>query len=236
MDKSILEHLDLSIHIVDNKLETDIFAKDIPIYISTKSCHPPQVFKSVAKSVGLRLRMNCSLDRFLSPRIEEYTRYLLASNYSKVEVEKAMEECRGMDRKQLVRRPRKSARPNEAKKIVFVSKWDPRGPNVQQAMTVFKNLLYLDKENEKAFPKGTLMNGFRRQKNIGEIIAPSKPIRVAFQEPAGGRGCFPCNAPRSCILHESGALQSVNSIRSSYDGGAQNIQTILSYAVHFSEF
>ena len=167
--------------------------------------------------------MNCSLDRFLSPRIKEYTRYLLASNYSKVEVEKAMEECRGMDRKQLVRRPRKSARPNEAKKIVFVSKWDPRGPNVQQAMTVFKNLLYLDKENEKAFPKGTLMNGFRRQKNIGEIIAPSKPIRVAFQEPAGGRGCFPCNAPRSCILHESGALQSVNSIRSSYDGVVHKI-------------
>ena len=44
--------------------------------------------------------MNCSQDRFLSPRIEEYTRYLLAS---KVEVEKVMEECRGMDRKQLIR-------------------------------------------------------------------------------------------------------------------------------------
>ena len=66
-----------------NKLETDIFAKDIPIYVSTKSCHPPQVFKSVAKSVGLRLRMNCSLDRFLTPRIEEYTRYLVASNYDR---------------------------------------------------------------------------------------------------------------------------------------------------------
>ena len=71
VDRTTLEHLDLTMHIVDNKLETDIYAKDIPIYISTKSCHPPQVFKSVAKSVGLRLRMNCSLDRFLTPRIEE---------------------------------------------------------------------------------------------------------------------------------------------------------------------
>ena len=81
---------------MDNKLETDIYAKDIPIYISTKSCHPPQVFKSVAKSVGLRLRMNCSLDRFLTPRIEEYSRYLMASNYPKNEVEKTMDRvCHG---------------------------------------------------------------------------------------------------------------------------------------------
>ena len=43
-DRTILEHLDLTIHFVENRLETDIFAKDIPIYVSTKSCHPPQVF------------------------------------------------------------------------------------------------------------------------------------------------------------------------------------------------
>ena len=91
-NRTVLEHLDLTIHFVDNKLETDIFAKDIPIYVSTKSCHPPQVFKSVAKSVGLRLRMNCSLDRFLTPRIEEYTSYLVASNYNKKEVKEIMEE------------------------------------------------------------------------------------------------------------------------------------------------
>ena len=64
VDRNTLEHLDLTIHFVEGKLETDIFAKDVPIYVSSKSCHPPQVFKSVAKSVGLRLRMNCSLDRY----------------------------------------------------------------------------------------------------------------------------------------------------------------------------
>ena len=31
VDKSVLEHLDLSIHFVNNQLETDVFAKDIPI-------------------------------------------------------------------------------------------------------------------------------------------------------------------------------------------------------------
>ena len=37
----------------------------------------------------------------------------------------------------------------------------------------------LDKQNEKAFPRGSLIAGFRRQKNMGEIIAPSKPKRIA---------------------------------------------------------
>ena len=49
VDRSVLEHLDLSIHFVDNQLETDVFAKDIPIYISRKSCHPPQIFPAVTK-------------------------------------------------------------------------------------------------------------------------------------------------------------------------------------------
>ena len=61
-DLSTLEHLDLRLHILDNQIETDVYAKDIPIYISRKSCHPPMVFPSIVKSVGLRLRANCSLD------------------------------------------------------------------------------------------------------------------------------------------------------------------------------
>ena len=90
-------------------------------------------------------------------------------------------------------------------------------------MKGFMNILYMDGENKKAFPPGSIISGFRRQKNIGEIIAPSKPVRTAQQAPAGGRGCFPCNAPRSCILHEAGTLQRVSSIQSSYDGVVHRI-------------
>ena len=80
MDRKVLEHLDLTIHFVDNHLEMDVFAKDIPNDISRKSCHPPTLFPAAVKSVGLRLRTNCSLDRFLSPR------YLLSSE--------VMQECK----------------------------------------------------------------------------------------------------------------------------------------------
>ena len=106
-DLSTVEHLDLKLHIINNKIETDVFAKDIPIYISKKSCHPPLVFPSIVKSVGLRLRVNCSLDRFLTPRIEENTNYFVASEYNRKEVRKILNDCKSLDRKELISRPRK---------------------------------------------------------------------------------------------------------------------------------
>ena len=108
-DLSVLEHLDLSLHFVENQLKTDVFAKDIPIYISRKSCHHPLIFPSIIKSVGLRLRVNCSLDRFLSPRIEEYTKYFVARDYyDRKEVTKIFQECSKLDREELNKRPRKN--------------------------------------------------------------------------------------------------------------------------------
>jgi hypothetical protein len=99
-----LEHLDLRLHILDNQIETDVYAKYIPIYISRKSCHPP----SIVKSVGLRLRANCSLDSFLSPRIEEYTNYFVASVYDREEMRKTLEECKNVDREEFIKSPRKT--------------------------------------------------------------------------------------------------------------------------------
>ena len=109
-DMTELEHLDLSLHFVENHIETDVYAKDIPIYISKNSCHPQLIFPSIVKSVGLRLRANCSLDRFLSPRIEEYTNYFVASDYDRKAVMKIMDECSKVDRVELIKRPRKNKR------------------------------------------------------------------------------------------------------------------------------
>ena len=62
----------------------------------------------------------------------------------------------------------------------------------------------------------SIIAGLIRQRNLGEIIAPTKPQRVAVERTDGG--CFPCDAARSCTLHQSGALQQTNSIISRYDG------------------
>ena len=222
VDHTVLEHLDLTIQTIDGQLETDVFAKDIPIYISKKSAHPPSVFSAVVKSVGMRLRLNCSLNQLLDPRIEEYTNYLLTSDYSRKEVEKVMKECKEMDREEMVRRPRRPRRQQREKKFALVTTWDPRAANVKSGLDKFKEILYQSPENRTLFPPGSIIPGFKRQQNLGEIIAPSKPVRDQRAQVQGGT--FPCNAPRSCALHpigalqQTGALQLVDRIQSQYDG------------------
>ena len=100
-------------------------------------------------------------------------------------------------------------------------KWDPRAPNVRDGLKLMEEALYFNKENEKVFPKGSIIAGFQRQKNVWEMIAPTKPERLPTV--AGEKGCFPCNAPRACVLHQAGTLQQVNHVMSRYDGTRHNI-------------
>jgi hypothetical protein len=215
VDTARLEHLDLTIHLVDGRLETDLYAKDVPNYVSRRSCHPPATFSSVATAVARRLRLNCSLERFLSPRIEEYTRYLMASDYTRSEVEVAMEEARGLDRDELVRRPRRGAAGGGGRKHVLLTTWDPRAPNVKEGLKRFEEILYLSEDNREVYPRGSIMPGFRRGRNLGETIAPTRPQRERVEREEGG--CYACSS-RRCQLHQSGALQEVTSVRSRWDG------------------
>ena len=144
------------------------------------------MFPAIVKSIGLRLRTNCSLDRFLSPRIEEYTRYLLASDYTRKEVKVVLEECRLLDREEIIKRPRRDKRRGGPRKFVMCSKWDPRQPNVHMGVKIFQEILYQNRENEICFPRGSIITGFRRQRNLGEIVAPSKPKREARVAEQGG--------------------------------------------------
>ena len=62
-----------------------------------------------------------------------------------------------MDRKELINWPRRKNRRNGSKKFVFLSKWDPRGPKIHNAVKSFENILYMHKANGKSFPPGSLI-------------------------------------------------------------------------------
>jgi hypothetical protein len=219
VDTTKLEHLDLSIYLLDGRLETDVYQKDIPIYISRRSCHPPSTFNAVAKSVATRLVMNCSLERFLSPRIEEYTRYLMASDYTREEVEKEMADARQLDREELIRRPRRERRGQ--RKFAMVTRWDPRGPNIKEGLKLLEGVLYDNPDNARVFPRGSIIPAFSRGRNLGEMIAPTVPLRERVVREQGGS--FPC-ASRACLLHQSGALQQTTRVTSRADGREWRLQ------------
>ena len=101
----------------------------------------------MAKSVATRLVMNCSLERFLSPRIEEFTKYLMASDYSREEVEKEMADARELDREELIRRQRRERRGQ--REFAMVTRWDPRGPNIKEGLKLLEGVLYDNPDNVK---------------------------------------------------------------------------------------
>ena len=135
--------------------------------------------------------MNCSMDKFLWERKIEYSRYFYASFYKPKEINKIMDEVTGLtkdDRGEFVRgparenredfifRPRRSRRSgNGAKKHVLVTDWDPRNPDIAAILKKHKNTLYCDPINRRLYPEGSVIAGFRRRRNLGELVAPTLP-------------------------------------------------------------
>ena len=233
-----IEHLDLTIYIKEGKIETDNFAKDIPIYLSKKSCHPQFVFKSVLKSAAIRLNQNCSLDTFLWDRKIEYSRYFYASLYKPKEVADIMDKCTGLtkdrngefvrgparqNREDFIFRPRRNKRAGGKRKHVLVSDWDPRVPDVARILRKHKNTLYRDPINKKLYPEGSVIAGFRKRRNLGQMVAPTLPRRQArprHDPGGGGGGGGPCDR-RRCQIHKH--LVTTNQVVSPWDGRPRRI-------------
>ena len=112
-----------------------------------------------------------------------------------------MEEARRLDRRELVARPRRGRRRGGERKSVLVTTWDPRAPNMKEGLKLLEERLYECEENEAAFARGSVIAGFRRSRNLGEIIAPSRPRRerrVRGREgasPVLPRGPVCCTSP-----------------------------------------
>ena len=103
------------------------------------------------------------------------------------------------------RRPRRARA--SGRKFAMVSRWDPRGPNIKEGLKQLESMHYENPENLQVFPRGSIILAFRRGRNLGEIIAPTKPLRERPERVEGGS--FACDS-RRCPLHRSGALQLVN--------------------------
>ena len=92
------EYPDITFTFVDGKLDTDIFAKEIPFYVPRNSFHPPRIGKSIAKSTVYRQNTFVSRDEVLEKRKTEYSRYFYASLYKPKMVKKLMDEVTGLSK------------------------------------------------------------------------------------------------------------------------------------------
>ena len=64
-----------------------------------------------------------------------------------------------------------------AKKHVLVTDWDPCNPDISAILRKHKSTLYRDPINRRLFPNGSVIAGFQRRRNLGEMVAPTLPRR-----------------------------------------------------------
>ena len=189
--KQDLVFLDTKVHLREGYLIPEIFSKptDSYEYLHPKSCHPPQVAKNNPYSVALRVRRNCSDrvpdDKMFTENLVKYKAYLLESGYASDGIDKHFIKVAKLKRKDVLDGKVKCTnRKLGAKKINFVTTWDPMFPNISQAIKKFQHILEEDDLCKQIFPKGTFRVAYKRgHNNLKELIAPSK---ISFRDSKEG--------------------------------------------------
>ena len=198
-----LNYLNLTVQIVDGKIETDEYSKSSHNYLPPTSCHPPSTFKGLISSKGTQLRMNCSRNKDLGSRIDEYANYFAACGWNRDQARHQLvkganfnknddEDKNKQKRNNILYRPREK----QDRKIAWVSTWDPRAPDKSKIIHDNIHILYRNPQNKKIFPKGQLIAANRRRQNLGEYIKPTVPRRFVEHGPHLEPGSFPCEGAK----------------------------------------
>ena len=207
---SELAYLDIKLILKDGYIQTDVYSKNCHSYLPPTSCHPPSVFKGIAKGIGHRLRMICSTDELLAPRIDEYAKYLAISGWEYDKAKKDLTQASSLDREHILRRPR---RKKDKKKVAWVTKYDPRIPSKASIIRENLHILYTTEENKEVFPPDSIIASNRRQKNLGEIYKPTVPRQYVEHGPRYKPGFYTCNRCDTCA-HSA----TTTTVQSPWDG------------------
>ena len=174
-----LVFLDTKVHLKNGFLIPEIYSKptDSHEYLNPKSSHPPNVVKNIPYSVALRVRRNCfdqiEDDTLFKKNMINYKAYLLNSGYEARHIDRSFIKVAKMKRNTTLR-PKKAMCNQGAKKLNFVTTFDPSFPDIAKVIRKFSNILSDDEECEKVFPEGSFRVVYRRgHKNLKELLAPS---------------------------------------------------------------
>ena len=187
-----LNVLDLTLHLQEGFIKTDIYAKptDSHLYLPFSSSHPAHCKRAIPYGVALRIRRNCSSDDFLNKRCAEYKGYLKSQGYNAALVDKQFDKALSIERSELLK---KKAKP--VKRVFpLVLDYNPILPDIQRVIKKHAHLLRSSPELLEIFPSKSIFPAYRRTKNLKDILAPSKfrGDNGANQAENEMGGCFKC--------------------------------------------
>ena len=205
--------LDLKIDIVDSQLVTTVYSKptDSHLYLQADSCHQETSIKGIQKGVALRLRRICSSLEEFDLKAREYSAYLVARGHNPFAVQNAFNTAREKTIPQAREKVRRSV--TNSKKKIFITKYNPLGPNVRGIIKKHMHILEQSSEAKNVFPNG-IMVAAKREKNLKELLTRADPysIKSDLTEDLSGRGFKRCNRTTcdvcDCFIMETNKITS----------------------------
>ena len=192
--------LDTELSIENGKIEIDLHRKKTHSnqYLLPSSCHPKATSKAIPYSLALRIIRICTKKDLRDLRLKELKELLLAREYPENLIDRAITKAAKIPRKVALLKVRRKA--EDQKRPVFVIKYDPRMPPIQNIQAKhWRAMAAQDQHLAEVFKQPPLI-AYRRQRNLKDILIKSKvppPIpRYPQREVRGmakcGKACPSC--------------------------------------------
>ena len=181
----------------DGRIKTDLHTKetDRNMYLLPSSCHPKQKTKAIPLSLALRVVRVCSSPEDRDKRLVELESRLLARDYPRSMVERALEKARKVPRQRALREVKKQ---NQTQRSVLAVTFDPRLPAISSSMAKHWRAMVGQDSHLKEWFTEPPLTAYRRQQNIrGHLIRAKLAKRQRVQRSIKGMkkcgsGCTSC--------------------------------------------
>ena len=194
-DHQKLEFLDVLVYKDKGTLQTTVFSKETDghMYLLPSSAHFHSVSRNIPYNVALRLRCICSTQEQFDNKCEEYKGYLLARGYNRVHLHKQFSRAKRVPRESTLIKKMINSSDN---KVIFNLDYHPALRNVGAIFRQYLPILFKSTAMEQAFNSNgaSIMMGYRRHKNLKEILSPAAYPKTNNSKPPPNAGCNKCTS------------------------------------------
>ena len=199
--KKGLEFLDLTIECVEGKLSADIFAKpsNTFTYVKPSTYDLRKNIDNVPHGIALRLSVICDTDEKFKSHPNEYKQYLITRDYKPSLVHRQFQEVSKIPRTEArAKRPKK----NQVTKIKFLTTSSPSLPKIEGIIRKSLSLLHSDDSLKQLFPANIFSTICRRNKNLKELLAPSKYLNPKNSKQSSNTSCNKCDICKNYMVFD----------------------------------
>ena len=160
-------------NIENGRIITDLYTKPTSVvqYLLPSSAYPHHITKNIPYSLGYRLLRICSDPEMLLVRLHELKNMLLDRDYRSKWIDNAFERVLRINREDALQRVE---RKKTTGKLTFISKFDPRLPDVNAIVKRHFNLMIdTDSYLKRVFTDGVQV-AYARHRNLRDLLCRAK--------------------------------------------------------------